>query len=310
MKEALQVLLFKVNSGAYGADPVPTSSANVLLVQNPDINPLEMETDDYTPVSSHFGSDRKIVGAVWSSLSFEALLGGGGTPLGDSTKVPNHDAVLRACGWARTLSSGVSTVYNQIDTGEEDAGCYLFMDGVLQKMTGIRGSMSLEFTARKAPRLKFRGMGLNVPMIDTALPSETLPTVPRPAAVNKANTTLSIGGYSARVSSFTIDQNNDVQYRNLTNREDVVIVGRQMSGKMTIELPLVAEKDFLGASGLCTQATPSAMTVVHGTDAGNIVTLGLSSVQLFNPKPKGERGIMMLECDLHVVRNGLTLTYT
>lgn len=310
MKEKLDVLTFKVNGGAYGSDPAPTTSANVLLIQNPDINPLEMETDDYTPVSSKFGSDRKIVGAVWSSISFEALMGGGGTPLGDSAKVPNYDPVLRACGWARTLTAGVSTVYNQIDTGEEDAAAYYYMDGVLQKMLGIRGSMSMEFTARRAPRMKFRGMGLNVPMTDVALPSETLPSVPRPEAVNKANTTLTIGGYSARVSSFTIDQNNDVQYRNLTNREDVVIVGREMAGKMVIELPLVAEKDFLGASGLCTLATPSSMSVVHGSTAGNILTLGLSSVQLFNPKPKGERGIMMLECDLHVVRNACTLTFT
>lgn len=310
MKSELQVLLWKMNAGAYGTDPVPTALANVLLAQNVDISPLEMETDDYTPVSSKFGADEKIVGAVWCSMSFDMLLGGGGTPLGDATKVPNHDPVLRACGWARTLTAGTSTVYSQIDTGEEDAAMYYYMDGVLQKMLGIRGSCSFEYTAKRAPRIRFRGMGLNVPMVDATLPSETLPSIPRPVAMNKSNTTLSIGGFNARVSSFMIDQNNDVQYRNLTNREDVVIVGRQMSGKVSIELPLVAERDFLGATGYCTQATPVAMDVVHGTVPGNIVSSSLAKVQLFNPKPKKEQGILMLDCDLHVVRNGMTLTYT
>jgi hypothetical protein len=310
MKADLQVLAWKMSSAGYGTDPVPTSAANVLLAQNVDINPLEMETDDYTPVSSKFGADEKIVGAVWCSMSFDMLLGGGGTPLGQAGTVPNHDPVLRAAGWARTLSAGVSTAYSQIDTGEEDAAMYFWMDSVLQKMLGIRGSASFVYEAKKAPRIRFKGMGLNVPMIDTALPTETLPTIPRPVAMNKANTVLTVGGYAARVSSFTIDQNNDVQYRNLTGREDVIIVGRQMAGKMSIELPLVAEKDFLGATGICTLATPVAMNVVHGTVAGNIVTSALTKVQLFNPKPKKEAGILMLDCDLHVVRNGMTLTYT
>lgn len=310
MKADLQVLLWKMSSAGYGTDPVPTAAANVLLAQNVDINPLEMETDDYTPVSSKFGADQKIVGATWCSMTFDVLLGGGGTPLGQVSSVPNHDPVLRSAGWARTLTAGVSTAYSQIDTGEEDSAMYYYMDGVLQKMLGIRGSVSFEYTAKRAPRMRFRGMGLNVPMVDATLPVETLPTIPRPMAVNKANTVLTIGGYAARVSSLTIDQNNDVQYRNLTGREDVVIVGRQMSGKCTLEMPLVAEKDFLGASGLCTLATSAALSVVHGTVAGNIVTSALPAVQLFNPKPKKEAGILMLECDLHVVRNGMTLTYT
>lgn len=310
MKEALKVLLWKMSSAGYGTDPVPTALANVLNAQNVDISPLEMETDDYTPVSSKFGADEKIVGATWSSLSFECLMGGGGTPLGQASSVPNYDGVLRACGMARVLTAGTSTVYSPIDTGEEDGAMYYYNDGVLQKMLGIRGTGSLSFAARRAPRFSFRGMGLNVPMVDASLPSETLPTTPRPVAMNNANTTLSIGGFNARVSSFTIDFNNDVQYRNLTNREDVVIVGRQMSGKMTIELPLVAERDFLGATGLCTTAANAALSIVHGTVAGNRLTVAAPKVQLFNPKPRPEAGILMLECDLHVVRNGLTLTYT
>jgi len=311
MKDALKVLLWKMES-SYNTDPVPTNTANVLVAQNVDISPLEMETDDYTPVSNTFGRNEMIVGGVWSSISFDMLLCGGGTPHGTA---PNHGPVMRACGFAQTVVASTSVTYSLISTGEESAACYYYADGVLQKMLGIRGSLSWNWQAKRAPRLTFKGLGLNVPMIDATLPVPTLPSIPRPVAMNKANTVLTIGGYAARLSSLTIDQNNDVQYRNLTGREDVPIVGRNMSGKVVVELPLVAEKDFLGATGICTLATPAAMSIVHGTAAGNIVTQNLSRVQLMKPKPRVEQGILMLECDLHIARGNtgndeMTKVYT
>lgn len=310
MKDALKLLLWKPEA-TYGVDPVPTNTQNVLVAQNVDINPLEMETDDYTPVSNAFGSNEMIVGAVWCTISFDVLLCGGGAPRGTP---PNHGPVLRAAGWAQTVAAGASVTYSLISTGEESGAMYYYMDGVLQKMVGIRGSISEQWSAKKAPRLTFKGIGLNIPMIDAVLPVPTLPTIPRPLAMNKANTTLTIGGYAARLSSLTIDQNNDVQYRNLTGREDVSIVGRNMGGKVVVELPLVAEQDFLGATGICTLATPAAMQIVHGSAAGNIITKNLPRVQLMKPKPRVEQGILMLECDLHIARNAgndeMTTVYT
>lgn len=309
MKEVLKSLLWKVES-TYGTDPVPTASANVLVAQSVDINPLEMDTDDYTPVSDSFGSNEMIVGATWASVSFDVLLCGSGTP----GTAPNHGPALRAAGWHQTLTADTSAVYSLLSTGEESGTLYFYNDGVLHKMTGIRGSLSWNWTARKAPRMTFKGMGLNQPMVDSPLPVPTLPTLPRPLAMNNAHTVLTIGGYSARLSAFTIDQNNDVQFRDLTGRRDVSIVGRGMGGKVTIELPLVAEKDFLGANGICTQALAAPMVITHGSVPGNIVSMTLPRVQLMKPKPKAEAGILMLECDLHIARNNgndeLTFSYT
>lgn len=310
MKDALKVLLCKMET-TYGVDSTPTNTANVIVAQNVDINPLEMETDDYTPLSDTFGSNEMIVGAVWSTISFDVLTCGGGTPLGTP---PNHGVVLRAAGWAQTVTPTTSVGYGLVSTGEESMCMYYYQDGVLQKMLGIRGSISETWQAKKAPRMTFKGIGLNVPMVDAAMPVPTLPTIPRPMAMNKANTVLTIGGYAARMSSFTLDQNNDVQYRNLTGREDVTIVGRGMSGKVMVELPKIAEKDFLGANGICTLATPAAMSIVHGTAAGNIVTRSLPRVQLMKPKTRVEQGVLMLECDLHIARNNgndeMSMLYT
>lgn len=311
MKAKLALILAKIET-TYDTDPVPTNVANVIIGQNVDIQPLEMDTDDYMPVMPNFGQNEKIVGATWCTLSFDVLLGGGGTPL---ATVPNHGVLLRACAMAQTINASVSVVYSPISTGEESVTIYYFVDGVRQRMTGARGTCSFKFDARKAAVLSFKFTGLNKPMTDLALPVPTLPTIPRPAAVNKANTVLTVAAYAAYMSSFNIDLNNDVQYRNLTGREDVIVVDRNMAGKCVVELPLVATKDFLGAAGLCTLGTASAMSVVHGTAAGNVVTLALPKVQLLKPKTRPENGVLMLECDLAIARNTvgndeMTLTYT
>jgi hypothetical protein len=299
MKYNLGLILAR-NETTYSTDPVPTAGLNVITAENIDMQPLEMETDDYAPVSTTFGQGEKIVGTTWAMVSFDVPMNGGGAPLATA---PNYGPLMRACGMAQTVNASTSVVYNPISTGEESLTLYYFLDGIRQRMTGARGTWEVKFDARKAPRLSFKFTGLNQPMTDVALPVPTLPTTPRPVAMNSNNTTLTIDGFSARLSSFSISQGGDVQYRDLTNSRDVQIVDRLMSGKCTIELPPVGTKDFLGAAGLCTLASAVAFNLQHGTVLGNRVAMAAPKIQLLKPKTKNENGILMLECDLHFARN-------
>lgn len=310
MKAKLKILAFKMEA-TYNTDPVPTAAANVIAAENVEINPLKMDVDTIDVVSNSFGGGIKVVAATWASIKFSYPLCGGGAPRGTA---PNHGPLKRAAGWAQTVTASTNVTYSLVSTGEESVACYYWNDGVLYKMLGIRGSISEDWTARKAPRGTFEGMGLVVPVVDQAMPTPTEPSIPRPVAVNKANTTLTIGGYAVRMASFTWAQGNEVVYNNRTGREDVQIGGRQFSGKAVFEMPLVAEMDFLGANGLCTLATPVAMSIVHGSAIGNTLTRTLPKVQLFNPNPRDEGGIVMLECDVHIAKTGsndeMTCVYT
>lgn len=299
MKYNLKTVTAKIES-VYGTDPVPTALANVVIVQNLDLNPLVMETDEYAPVMPNFGRGERIVGATWCTVTFDVLMCGGGA-LGT---VPNAGIFNRGCGMSQVVSAGVSVTYGLVSTGEESDTLYFYWDGVLQKMIGARGTWTLKAMAKKAIVKSYSFTGLNVPMTDVSMPTPTLPTIPRPVAVNKANTVLTIDGYAVRLSEFSIDLGNQVQYRNHTNREDVQIMDRAMTGKVTMELPLVAEKDFLGASGFITAAVAAPMSIVHGTVVGNRITCAMPKAQFFNPKPRSENGLLMLECDLHIARNG------
>lgn len=308
MKALLQMLLAKIET-TYGVDPTPTAAANWIAVQNIDVNPVEMETDDQKTVSNTFGQDEKIVGAVWCTISFDVPFRGGGTPLGTAGTAPNFDPILRCCGMARVITAATSVVYNPIDTGDESAAFYYYLDQVLQKMVGVRGSWELKLNAKKQALLGFTGIGLRVPMIDATMPTPTLPTIPRPVAMNKENTDVTFGTLDAKLSSLSLKQGNDVQYRNLTNREDVVIVDRNTSGTVSIEMPTVAEQNFLGAGGTISAALTEELTIVHGTVLGNTVTINVPNAQLFKPKMSNEQGQVMLGCELHVIRNQLSLTF-
>lgn len=311
MKSILQMILAKVET-TYGTDSVPTAAANWIAAQDVDCNPVQMETDDQKTVSNRYGQDEKIVGGIWSTISFAMPLRGGGVPLGQASTAPNFDPLLRACGMARVLTAGTSIVYSPIESSEESVSLYWYMDKVMQKMTGVRGTWELRFTKMKQVLLVFNGIGLRSAMEDSAggaMPAPTLPTMPRPQAMNKDNTAVLFGSLQARMSSLSIAYGNDVKYRNLTNFESVIIADRLARGSAMIELPTVAEQNFLGASGLISSAQTAALTVTHGTVAGNIVELSVPKAQLFNPRNTGEDGQAMLNCDLHIVRNDLTLTF-
>lgn len=306
MKFKLQMLLAKIET-TYATDPTPTAAANWIAVQNIDINPVEMDTDDQATVSNKFGMDEKIVGAVWSTIAFDMPLRGSGA----AGTAPNFDVILRSSGMAKVTSAGVSVTYSHVDSGDESCTLYWYLDQVLQKMTGVRGSWSLKYNAKKQALLSFKGIGLRSAMTDSGgIPAPTIPTLPRPLAVNKANTSVLFGAYAAFMSSLTVDSGSDVQYRNLTNREDVTIVDRASTLNANIELPPVATKDLLGAGGIISLATNDSLTIAHGATAGNIVTLNVPAAQFFKPKLSNEQGQAMLACEGMVVRNNLTLAFT
>lgn len=300
MRYKLGVVAAKIES-TYGVDVVPDAAANTILVQNIDVQPIEMELEDYAPVMPDFGMDEKIVGAFWARISFDVLPSGGGA-LGTA---PNHGVLSRGCGVAQTISAGVSVTHTLISASQESLTIYYWADGVLFKLLGARGDRRERWQARKAPVASYSFTGLHVPMVDAAMATPTLPTVPRPVAVNKSNTVVTIDGYAVILSSFEIGMGNDVQYFNRTGRENVEIVDRMPTGRAVFELPKIAEKNFLGTAGFCTTGAAAAMTIVHGTAAGNRLTRTIPRAQLLKPKFTNEQGVMMLDCELAIARPSL-----
>lgn len=286
------VLLAKIES-VYGTDPTPTGAANAIYCYDPSLTPMELVKAERAPARPYFGPDATVVGGTPVKLEFSVDLAGGGA----AGTVPAFGALLRACGLAETVAAGVDVTYAPVSTGFESVTLYANMDGVNHKITGARGTVSFDFSNGSIPKAKFSFTGLYNAPTDTALPSLTLTSWQKPLPMNKVNTTpLTFHGLSPVVSKFSLDIGNAVGWKDwVNNAEEVRLTDRKVSGSITVQADTVATKDWQATARA---ATLAALSLTHGTAAGNKVKFDASNVQLLDPKYEDDDGILMVSMGL------------
>jgi hypothetical protein len=279
----------------YGTDPTPAAATNSILCRNLVVQPLNIETADRDTVRPWYGNSPQVVAARYSVAEFEIELAGSGTA-GTAAK---WGPILRACGFSETISASTSVTYAPISTAQESLTLWYYLDGLLHKITGARGNVSFEMTAKGIPIMKFRLVGLyNAPSDTTMATGVAYTGFTQPVAFNKQNTpTFSLHSVSAKVESFNLDMGNEVGYINRVNSEEVVITDRNVTGNIQFEVDTLAAKDWYAA---ILAGTASTLSIIHGTTAGNICTLAGSKVQLQSPQYQEKDGIAMFSAPLSI----------
>lgn len=286
-----KTILAKIET-TYGTDPVPTGAANAIIAKNLNLTPLDAQMIDRNVVLPFFGNLGAIPGSAFVKADFEVEITGSSA----AGTAPPYGPLLRACGLSETITALTSVAYAPISASFESATIYINVDGIQHKITGCRGTVSLDFANEAIPSYKFSITGIYAAPTDTALPSLTLTAWQTPLACNKVNTTFSLHGYSAVMSKANLDAGNDVQAKSYPNTsQDVRITNRKSKGKATFEMTSVATKDWFA---LARAGTTGALQIVHGTAAGNIITIAAAQAQLGNPKYTDEGGIVMCDVDL------------
>lgn len=290
LKTRKRTLLAKIEV-TYGVDPTPTGGANAILISNMSVTPI---AQNYVPrdlVRNYLGASENLIAASWKAIEFETEMAGSGTA-GDA---PAWGPLMQGCAMAETISAGVSVVYNPISSSEKSLTMYANIDGMLHKILGARGTFSLDFTAGARPVIKWSFIGLFVAITDAALPSLTLTAWKKPLVVNNTNTTgFALHSFAAVLQSLQVNMNNTNTYRNLVGVEDVQFTDRAPGGPIVIEQPLVAAKDYFGN---IQAVTTGALTITHGTVAGNKFKFDAPAVQLTNPRNTDLNGNVMLAMD-------------
>jgi hypothetical protein len=256
-------------------DPVPTAAANSILVKNLKPTPLRVESEDRGLVRPYFGNSERIPIMEEGMLEFDVEIAGAGA----AGTAPKYGPLLRACGFSETISAGTSVTYAPVSSAFETITLYAYRDGVLYKLTGAVGSVSMDLAAKKLPHYHFRFIGKYVAVSDAAIPSGSDFTgFQQPKASIPANTgTLTIDGYAAKVAAFSADMANQISHALWMNNETLAITDRRPTGSITVEAVTVATKDYFT---LVRNSTLAAFTVTHGTVAGNKVTIAAPKVQL------------------------------
>lgn len=269
-------ILAKIETVA-GTDATPTGAANAMVMSDVKLTPLEGEEISRDLILPYFGDQGIMLAGTYVTLEGSVELAGSGT----AGTAPAYGPLLRACGMAETIVATTSVTYLPASAAQESMSIYVNLDGVNHKMLMARGTFKLDLKPKAIPKIAFTFTGLIGTIADTALPTLTRTAWKDPIPVSKANTpTYSIHGINLVAESLSLDLGNTVEPRHLIGAESVVITDRKSKGEAVVEAATLATKDWF-ATALA--GTKGALSVIHGTAAGNIVALSAPAVQIGKP---------------------------
>jgi hypothetical protein len=286
-------LLFAKIETTYGVDPTPTGPLNAILCRAITPQPITAEYVERTLIRPFFGSNGSLPASVHAEIEFEVELSSSGA----AGTAPKWAPLLRACGFAETLTASTSAVYAPITSGAESATIWYMLDGIKHVINGARGTVSFEMNAKDVPKMKFKFIGKYSVPTDSANPiNADYSGFITPQVVNGTNTTaFTVHGISCKMQSYSVDIANQVAFRELVGYQGVVFTDRAPTGSVSFELDTVATKDWWTS---IKNATVAATSITHGTTAGNIVKLDGPKGQLTNPQYAESDGIAMLNLSL------------
>ena len=306
-----RTVLVKIES-TYGTDSVPTGT-DACQVRNLEISPVESEVLSRDLVRTYLGSSPQLVANTRVQVTFEVEYAGSGT----AGTAPRYGSLLKACGFSETLVTSTSATYAPVSASFSSVSIYYSTDGVRHKVTGCRGTFSLNLTANQIPVINFTMTGQYVAPTDTADPTPTFTNQATPRIFNDTYTTAFtlFSETDLPLQSCQLDVGNEIVYRELVNSDkEVTLVNRAGSGSLVIEMPTLASHDFFADA---VASTTGNLSIVHGATAGNIITLAsaANAVSLANPTYSEDNGVVMLNLPYTLVpstagNDEFTLAYT
>jgi tail tube protein len=268
-----KVLLAKIEA-TYGLDPAPTGVANAILATDVVLAPMEGDDVSRNLERPYLGGQETIPVALHSTLTFSTELAGSGA----AGTAPLWGVLARACGCAEVITAGVSVAYSPISLSMESVTFYFWIGTVKHVMKGARGKPVSTLNAQGIPVIRWTFMSLFTMPVDAAQAVPTLAAWQEPLVATKANTpTFTINGVALVLRSFTFDFGNDVQQRLLVGKEEILIVDRAET--LACQVEAVALATF-NPFALAQARTLVPVNIVHGTVAGNIVTIAAPTAQV------------------------------
>lgn len=297
----------------YGTDASPTGSSDAIQVSALEISPAESEVLSRDLIRSYLGNSPQLIANTRVTVTFTVEYSGSGT----AGIAPQYGPLLKACGMSETAVTDTSVTYEPMPPPFDSVTMYIDNDGIRHIVTGARGTFTISLNANQIPVYNFTMTGQYNAPTDTASPTLTFQNQAVPEVFNDTNTTA-FTLYSETglaLQSAEIDLGNEVIYRELVNSaKEVLITNRSATANFVIECPTLATADFFA---LAVAGTLGNLSIVHGSSAGNIITLSspASGLSLGNPTYSEDQGIVMLNLPTTMVPSAsgndeITLAYT
>lgn len=268
-----KLILAKIES-EYGTDSTPTGAANAMLMTDVELRPMEGQDVSRNLEHPWLGAQETIPAGLYVTLTGSVELQGSGT----AGLAPAYGPLLRMCGAAETIVTDTSVAYNPVSDDHESGTVYFYIGPTLHKMLGCRGTATKTLNAQGIPVLRYTLMGLFTTPADAARPTPDYSAFQVPSIATKANTpTFTLGGQPLVLSQYSFNLGNDVQQRLLVGREAMLIVDKAESIEARVEaVPLATYNPF----AISQARTRQELVLVHGTQAGKIVTFNAPTCSL------------------------------
>lgn len=272
----------------YGTDSTPAGT-DALLVRNLDITPIEADLVSRDLIRPYLGNSPSLLANSRVSITFQVELAGSGT----AGTAPRFGSILQACGMSETIVASTSVTYAPVSASFSSATIYFNNDGIRHIMTGCRGTFTMSAEVGQIPTIDFTMVGVYNAPTDTALPAVTYTAQAAPLVFKQGNTSaFQFFSYAGCLQSVSFDMANSTVYRELVGcTKEIIITDRKPAGTVMIEAPALATKDYFAISQ---GETTGNLTFLHGTTAGNRVTLTAAQCDIVNPTYADQDGVQML----------------
>lgn len=297
----------------YGEDANP-DGANRVYVTELEPSYYEGERQTRERLRENLGGNAEINVAPYATLQITVPLAGSGTP----GIPPVFGPLLKACALFEIIddeTAGSETVsYTPISDNFGSCTIYYLEDGQQQKITGARGTCTINCQRGQFPTAQFTmtGMYHRPTAASLVTPSEIEQADELP--VNKHNTPVfTVHGYQGCGESLSVELGNEVTFRSLIGCEKTHITDRNTTGQINIEAPTLATKNYFQAVESHQELMLQPVVFEHGKTAGNIVRFEAPKTQLSTISNQDSDGIVHYQMDARFLPNqgndDFTLTF-
>lgn len=283
--QAAKMIVLVKKEVTYKTDSVPAAAVNALQLENVAFTPMTAEEIKRAWVRGGYGEYPTDLTNMGASLTGELVLVGGGG-LGN---IPFYDDLMRALGFASQNTPGVQHQYKLISEGHESATMYVNRgsgtSGMVHKLPGMRGKWtSIKIDSNNYLRMGVELLAPYAPPSAAVMPADVNyghANMADDLPVNDANSDFTLDGYAAVLHSLELSSGMNVKGRDLINDNSVRSTGRAVTGKVVIDEPPLASKNYWT---VIENRTKVAMQLVHGVTAGEVVQIDSALTQLGIPE--------------------------
>lgn len=290
-----RLILAKAES-VYGTDSTPAGT-DAVLVRELEITPQSSDTVDRELVRPYMGAFQQLLANTRVEITFQVEMAGSGT----AGTAPRFGSILKACGFSETIVASTSVTYAPVSSSFSSVTLYYNVDGVLHKLTGCRGTFTLNGEVGEIPYIEFEMTGIYNAPTDTVAPAATYTNQATPLIFKFGNTTsFSLLSYSGCLQSIELEMANEIVYRELVGcTKQVMITDRKVTGTVMMEAVTLATKDYFAAA--VAEGALGNLAFTHGITAGNILTVSSSSIDIGDVSYEDSDGIQMLSIPIIAV---------